>query len=72
MNNDTGMQIAHLDEEILRVTMESVQRTQAGKLIGQMSMRDLHAGPGEPQKATEGSRDGVEHSESKDIKLLVD
>src|SRR5215813_13430746 len=37
-----------------------------------MGMRDLRAGPGKPKKATEGSGDCVEHSESKGIKLLVD
>ena len=65
------MQIAHLGEEILRVAMESVQRTQAGKLIGQMSMGDLRAGPGQPKKAAEGSSDRIEHSGGKGIKLLV-
>src|SRR5215510_12466560 len=37
-----------------------------------MGVRDLHAGPGEPQKATEGSRDRIEHSGGKGIKLLLD
>ena len=32
-SNDTDMQIAHLGEEILRVTMELVHRVQAGEHI---------------------------------------
>src|SRR5262249_60932122 len=71
-SNDTGMQIAHLGEEVLRVAMESVHRAQAGKLTDQMGMGDLCIGPGEPKKATEGSGDRVEHSVGKGIKLLVD
>jgi hypothetical protein len=71
-SNDKGMQIAHLGEKVLMVAMESVHRTQAGKLIGQMGMGYFRASPGEPQKATEGSGDRVEHSEGKGIKLLVD
>jgi hypothetical protein len=33
-SNDTGMQIAHLGEEVLRVTMELIPRVQAGERIG--------------------------------------
>src|SRR5215475_898691 len=66
------MQIAHLGEEILRVAMELVPCTQAGKLIGQMNMGDLRAGPEQPKKAAEGRSDCVEHSGGKGIKLLVD
>jgi hypothetical protein len=47
--NDTSMQIAHLDKETLRVAMEMVHCTQAGKLIGQMGMGDFYTGPGQPK-----------------------
>lgn len=70
--NNTSMQITHLGEETMRVTMEVVHRTQAGKLIGQMGMGDLCTGPGEPKKATEGSRNRVEYSPGKGIKLPLD
>ena len=60
-SNDTGMQIAHLGEEVLRVTMELVHGTQAGERIGQMDMGEFCAGPGKSKKATEGSGDRVEH-----------
>jgi len=51
--------------------MESTYRAQVGEFIGQMSMGDFCAGPGEPKKATEGSRHRIKHSVGKGIKLLV-
>src|SRR5207237_1437765 len=71
-NDGTGMEIVHLGEEVLRVAVGSVYRTQGGKLRGEMSMGDFCASPGEPKKATEGSRDRVEHSQGKGIKLRMD
>ena len=71
-SNDTGMQIAHLGEEVLMITMELVHGAQVGERIGEMGMGDLRAGPGQPKKATEGSGDRVEYSVGKGVKLLVD
>ena len=72
LRSNTGMQIAHLGKETLRVAMEAVGGTQAGKLSGEMSVRDFWTSPGEAKKATEGRSNGVEHSPGKDIKLLAD